>query len=143
MRRGWKRLRIWYAAQNIQRKLLLLFSGVFLPLLLLFGAVMFISLVNNSRTQLLYSARQSHQQAMAFLSNKVDLSLYVSDVIYYDLSVHRLVLSSTSAPTDLGNEYRDFYTVWSNLKKLSIGRNPQYLSVFGKREHLRNTGTQF
>jgi len=101
---------------DLQRKLMTLFSVVFLLLLLLFGAIMFSTLVKNSRAQLLYSARQSQQQAMAFLSNKVNLAVYVSDVIYYDLSVHRLVLASTSQPDDLGNEYRDFYTVWTNLK---------------------------
>ena len=74
----------------------------------------------DGREQLLYSARQVHQQALAFLSNKIDLALYASDVIYYDFSVHRLILSSVSQPQDLGNEYRDFYTVCLPFRVLHV-----------------------
>lgn len=116
MKRLYIHFRDWYAKRDLQKKLMILFSSLFMILLLFFGSSLFANIVADSREQLLYSARQAHQQALAFLSNKIDLALYASDVIYYDLSVHRLILTSVSQPKDLGNEFRDFFTVWTNLK---------------------------
>ncbi|NLO85931.1 MAG: sensor histidine kinase [Clostridiales bacterium] len=108
----------WFSAMLLQRKMMLMFSSVFLAMLLVFIMVAHISIAGNSRDQLLYSARQSFSQAQTFVSNKINLSLFVSDTVYYDINIHNLMKRALDAKMDLGDEYREVFTVWNNLKSM-------------------------
>ena len=102
-------LRRWLPRHSMRTRLFLLFSVtvVLILLLVLISLQYFIS--SDYREGLLRSADQSFEQAYSNLSNNVDTMLYISDIIYYNGDLQR-ILSVENARLEKGpdEQFREF-----------------------------------
>lgn len=102
-------LRRWLPGHSMRTRLFLLFSVTVVLILLLVLVFIQYFISSDYRERLLRSADQSFEQAYSNLSNNVDTMLYISDIIYYNGDLQRILSERNSGKNrEAGEQFREF-----------------------------------
>lgn len=97
MKRILIKIRRWFADRTMKKKLMISYLLlIFVPL----AVLTYISYTNVSKefhNQIIYSANQSFEQANNFIQNKVQSSVYASDMVYINSDVQHILSKNTDA----------------------------------------------
>lgn len=104
-----------YRKLSMKTKLTVSFSIPVIVIFIILFSLVYGDISQNNRRQVLKLADQSVNQAVAYLENTIEYMIYVSNQIYYDGDLQRIIASDEfNGSRKLGVQYRE-YLVLSNI----------------------------
>lgn len=99
----------WLSRHSMRTKLFILFSATIVAILILTMLLLNYFISDRYRERLINSSDQSYEQAYSFLGNYVETMIFVSDLIYYNGDVQRVLSSPDFRPhRNDAEQYREF-----------------------------------
>lgn len=102
-------VKAWFGRHSMRTKLAVSFSATIVLIFMLVMVLLNYFITSSYREKFLHSAEQSYDQAYSFLENYLDTMLYVSDLIYYNGDLQRVMSSERfHGDRSFGEQYREF-----------------------------------
>jgi Predicted signal transduction protein with a C-terminal ATPase domain len=128
---GVRSLKTKFSHFSMRTKLFFLFSAMIVCILTLTMLLLNRIISDRYRERLVYSADQAYNQAYSFLSSQIETMVFVSELIYYNGDVQRVLRSqnvmAASGPAD---QYREFLRLDSVFSSVEMAENVYLARVF-------------
>lgn len=112
MRKMMRAFRERFSKYSMRTKLVLSFSVTIVAVFVLVMVIINYFIGGSYRERLLHSATQSYDQAFSYLETNIDNMLYVSDLIYYNGDLQRILTAdSFTGDRNDAEQYREFLTL--------------------------------